>query len=160
MYFSRFGRLLGRLGGLLGGFWALLWPYGTFWCQLKRFCGRLGALLGRLGDVLGSSWGVLGGLLGRLGGVLGGLGGLLGPPGGRDPPGARGIRFWGASWGRLGLHFRTFLDAFLDGISIIFLSYLEKIEHVVKPQNYYICNTGEAFQALHVRHFVNDFKQL
>ena len=85
-------------------------------------------------DVLGGS----GRLLGPLGGLLGPLGGLLGRLGGQDPPEARGTRVFGASWGRLGLIFGTFLDGLWDEFSILFLSYLQRRQHVVKPQNYFV----------------------
>ena len=106
----------------------------------------LGGLLGPLGGVLGASWGRLGGLLGR-------LGGLLGPLGGQDPPEARGIRVFGASWGRLGLIFGRFWGVFFDECSTPFLSYPSRHQHVVKPKNYYFCNTREPVEALHVQYF-------
>ena len=124
--------VLGRLGGVLGPSWAVL---GASW-------GRLGAILGRLGP----SWGRLEGLLARLGGVLG-------PLGGQDPTRARGSRFLEASWDRLGLIFTRFLDCFLNEFSLLFLSYPTRRQHVVKPQNYYFCSTGEPFEALHVEYF-------
>ena len=99
-----------------------------------------------LGSLLGASWKPLGGLLGR-------LGGFLGPLGGQDPPQARGLRFLEASWGRLGLIFGRFLDGFWGEFSILFLSYLQRRQHVVKPQNYYICSTGEPFEALRGQYF-------
>ena len=89
----------------------------------------------------GGSWRPLGGLLGR-------LGGLLGPLGGQDPPEARGLRVWGASWGRLGLIFGKFLDGFWGEFSILFLSYPSGHHLVVKPQNYYFCSTREALEVL------------
>ena len=93
-----------------------------------------------------ASWGAPGHLLGR-------LGCLLGPLGGQDPPEARGLRVLGASWGRLGLIFGRFFDDFWNRFSILFLSYLQRRQHVVKPQNYYFCNTGEPLEALHVQCF-------
>jgi len=104
--------------------------------------GRLGAVL----DHLGPSWRPLGALLGR-------LGSLLGPLGGQDPPETRGRRVLEASWDRLGLIFGRFLDRFLNECLILFLFYLTRRQHVVKPQNYYICNTGEPLEALRGQYF-------
>ena len=98
-------------------------------------------------------WRHLGGSWRRLGGLLGRLGGLLGPLGGQDPPEARGRRVLEASWGRLGLIFERFLDHFFNEFSLLFLSYLTRRQHVVKPQNYYICNTGEPSEALRGQYF-------
>ena len=103
-------------------------------------------------------WGHLGGSWRPLGGLLGRLGGLLGPLGGQDPPEARAICFLEASWGRLGLIFERFLDHFLNEFSLLFLSYLTRRQHVVKPQNYYICSTGEPFKALRGQYFSSTFK--
>ena len=113
-----------------------------FWLPSWAILGRLGGVLGHLGP----SWRPLGGLLGR-------LGGLLGPLGGQDPPEARGLRVLGASWGRLGLIFGTFLDGFWDEFSILFLSYLQRRQHVVKPQTTSYSSTGEPVAALHVQYF-------
>ena len=88
-----------------------------------------------------------------LGGLLGRLGGLLGPLGGQDPPEARGMRVLEASWEPLGLIFGRFLDGFWDEFSILFLSYLQRRQHVVKPKEYYICGTGGPFEALRVQYF-------
>ena len=101
----------------------------------------------------GASWGTLRGLLGPLGPSWEPLGCLLGPLGGQDPPEARGPRFLEASWGRLGLIFGRFLDGFWDEFSVLFLSYLTRRQHVVKPQNYNICSTGEPFEALRGQYF-------
>ena len=91
--------------------------------------------------------------MGRLGGLLGRLGGLLGPLGGQDPPESRGIRFLEASWDRLGLIFERFLDHFFNEFSLLFLSYLTRRQHVVKPQNYFICSTEEPSEALRGQYF-------
>ena len=104
--------------------------------------GRLGGVLGHLGP----SWRPLGELLGR-------LGGLLGPLGGQDPPEARDICFLEASWDRLGLIFERFLDHFFNEFSLLFLSYLTRRQHVVKPQNYFICSTEEPSEALRGQYF-------
>ena len=113
-----------------------------FWLPSWAILGRLGGVLGHLGP----SWPPLGGLLGR-------LGSLLGPLGGQDPPEARGIRVFGASWGHLGLIFKTFLDGCWGEFSILFLSELQRRRHVVKPQNYYFCSTGEALEGLRGQYF-------
>ena len=107
------------------------------------------AILGRLGGILGPSWASWkppGDLLGR-------LGGLLVPLGGQDPPETSARCFLEASWGRLGLIFGMFLEGFFNEFSTLFLSYPSRRQHVVKPQNFYICNTGEPFEALHVEYF-------
>ena len=114
----------------------------------------LEANLGRLGP----SWGRLGPSWRPLGSLLGPLGSLLGPLGGQNPPETRGICFLEASWDRLGLIFGRFLDRFSNEFSLLFLSYPTRRQHVVKPQNYYICRTGEAFQALRGGYLVNDFQ--
>ena len=90
---------------------------------------------------------------GALGGFLGCLGGLLGPLGGQDPPEARGTRVLEASWGRLGLIFGRILDGIWDEFSILFLSYLQRPQHVVKAKNYYNRNTGEPLQDLRGHYF-------
>ena len=113
-----------------------------FWRPTWAVLGHLGGDLGHLGP----SWRPLGSLLGR-------LGGLLGPLGGQDPPKTRGRRVLEASWGRLGLIFGRFLDHFLNEFSLLILSYLTRRQHVVKPQNYYICSTGEPFEALSGHYF-------
>ena len=84
---------------------------------------------------------------------MGRLGGLLGPLGGQDPPGTRGTRFLEASWDRLGLIFERFLDRFFNEFSLLFLSYLTRRQHVVKPQNYFICSTEEPSEALRGQYF-------
>ena len=103
-----------------------------------------------LGPLLGRSWGPLGALLGR-------LGGLLAPLGGQNPPEARGICFLEASWDRLGLIFERFLDHFFNEFSLLFLSYLTRRQHVVKPQNYFICSTEEPSEALRGQYFLMTF---
>ena len=115
--------------------------------------GGLGASWGRLWALLGASWGHLGPSWRPLGGLLGPLGGLLGRLGGQDPPEARGMRVLEASWGRLGLIFGRFLDHFFNEFSLLFLSYLTRRQHVVKPQNYFICSTGEPSEALRGQYF-------
>ena len=85
--------------------------FGGLWERLGGLLGRLGGVLGHLGP----SWRPLGGLLGR-------LGGLLGPLGGQDPPEARGLRVFEASWGRLGLIFGKCLNDFWD--VFLYFSYL------------------------------------
>ena len=84
---------------------------------------------------------------------MGRLGGLLGPLGGQDPTKARATRFLEASWDRLGLIFGRTLDHFLNEFSLLFLSYLTRRQHVVKPQNYYFCSTGEPLEALRGQYF-------
>ena len=125
--------------------------------MLNSFFDRLlldfGSHLGPSWGVLGAAWGHLGGSWKPLGGLLGRLGGLLGPLGGQDPPGTRGLRVLEASWGRLGLIFKRFLDHFFNEFSLPFLSYLTRRQHVVKPQNYYICSTGEPLEALRGQYF-------
>ena len=109
----------------------------------------LEAILGHLGGVfghLGPSWRPLGGLLGR-------LGGLLGPLGGQDTPETRGPRVLEASWDRLGLIFERLLDHLFNEFSLLFLSYLTRRQHVVKPQNYFICSTEEPSEALRGQYF-------
>ena len=90
-------------------------------------------------------------VLGRPGAVLGRLGGILGPLGGRLGAVFGALDFLDPSWDRLGLHFGRFLGACLDGISIIFSSYLKEPQHVVK-QNNHLCNTGEPSDALYVQY--------
>ena len=111
------------------------------------------AVLEAILGVLEASWAVCGPSWGSLGGLLGRLGGLLGPLGGRNPPHARGPRFLEASWDRLGLIFERFFDHFLNEFSLLILSYLTRRQHVVKPQNYFICNTGEPSEALRGQYF-------
>ena len=108
--------------------------------------GRLGGVLGHLGP----SWRPLGGLLGR-------LGGLLGPLGDQDPPEARAVRVLEASWGRLGFIFGKMLNHFFNEFSTLFLSYLTRRQHVVKPQNYFICSTEEPSEALRGQYFLMTF---
>ena len=108
----------------------LHWLFVEFGSILTPFWKPTWAVLGRLGNVLGHlgpSWRPLGGLLSR-------LGSLLGPLGGQDPPGTRGICFWEASWGRLGLIFGRFLDGFLGW-------------------NFNFCSTGEPLEAFQVEYF-------
>ena len=119
----------------MGPSWAVL---GPSWAVL----GRLGTVLRRLGSFLVPSWGCLGASCGRLGAILGRRGallgvswGVLGPLGGQHPKRARGLRFLEASWGRLGLIFKRFLDCFRDKNSILFLPYHEIPQHGVKPKN-------------------------
>ena len=95
-----------------------------FWKPTWAVLDRLGSVLGHLGP----SWRPLGALLGR-------LGGLLGPLGGQDPPEARGRCFREASWDRLGLIFGRLLDHLFNEFSLLFLSYLTRRQHVVRPQN-------------------------
>ena len=71
---------------------------------------------------LGTLWWRLRAILGRLVGLLARLGGVLGPLGGQDPPETRGRRVLEASWNRLGLMFRMFLDVFLNEFSTFFIS--------------------------------------
>ena len=113
-----------------------------FWKPSWAILGRLDGVLGHLGP----SWRPLGGLLGR-------LGGLLGPLGGQDPPQARGLRFLEASWDRLGFIFERYLEHLFCELSLLFLSYLTRRQHVVKPQNYFICNTEEPSEALRGQYF-------
>ena len=79
-----------------------------------RFFHRLffdfGSILEANLDPCWPPWGHLGGSWRPLGGLLGHLGSLLGPLGGQDPPETRGLTFLEASWGRLGLILRRFLD--------------------------------------------------
>ena len=77
----------------------------------------------------------------------------MGPLDGQDPPGTRGRRVLEASWDRLGLIFERFLDHFLNEFSLLFLSYLTRRQHVVKQQNYFICNTEEPSEALRGQYF-------
>ena len=118
-----------------------------------RFLVDFGSILEANLDPCWPPWGHLGGSWRPLGGLLGHLGGLLGLLGGQDAPEARGTRVLEASWGRLGLIFGKFLDGFLDDFSILFLSYPSRHQHVVKPQNYYICSTEEPFKALRGQYF-------
>ena len=127
----------GRLRGVLGVSWAIL----------EASWGGLGLTHNKQRQChLGGSWRPLGGLLGR-------LGGFLGPLGGQDPPEARGPRVLRPQKTHVGLTLGRFLDGFWNRFSILFLPYPTRRQHVVKPQNYYICSTGEPFEALHVEYF-------
>ena len=137
---------MGPSWGCLGASWELGAVLVPSW-------GGLGASWGRLWALLGASWGHLGPSWRPLGGLLGPLGGLLGRLGGQDPPEARGLRVLEASWGRLGVILGRFWDGFFDECSTLFLSYSSRHQHVVKPKNYYFCNTEEPLEALHVQYF-------
>ena len=157
-----FGDVLGPSSGHLRPSWdplgGVLGAGSNFNAVLGRTWGVLGASWDPLGGILGASWGHLGPSWRPLGGLLGPLGGLLGRLGGQDPPEARGRRVFEASWGRLGLIFGRFLDGFWSRFSTLFLSYPTRRQHVVKPQNYYICSTGEPFKALRGQYFSSTFK--
>ena len=88
---------------------------------------------------------------------MGRLGGLLGPLSDQDPPKRRGAPVLEASWDRLGLIFGRILDHFLNEFSLLFLSYLTRRQHVVKPQNYFICSTEEPSEALRGQYFLMTF---
>ena len=123
----------------------------------NRFFHRLfftfGLILNANLDPCWPPWGHLGASWRRLGELLGRLGSLLGPLGGQDPPEARGLRVLRASWDRLGLIFERFLDDFFKECSLLFLSYLTRRQHVVKPQNSFICSTKEPSEALRGHYF-------
>ena len=118
------------LRGLLGipGGFLLRWARNVLSCSPPG--APLGAFLGPSWAVLEASWGLLA---------------------------AKTHQKRGATvfWRPLG----TVLASFLKGFWITFLmnflyfSYLTRRQHVVKPQNYFICSTGEPSEALRGQYF-------
>ena len=148
------GGILGPLGTLLGVSWGVLGAGSSFSAVLGRTWRVLGASLGPLGGVLGPSWAVLATSWGPLGASWRPLGASWRP----RPTRSEGELFFGGLLGPSWAHFWEVLDGFWDDFSILFLSYRTRSQHVVKPQKYYICSTGEPFQALRGQYFSSTFK--